>query len=222
MLNSSFGQAGSSQAESVRSQSPTETLAPVAEPTVPPHVGDEPSPTSVPAVQTAPVLAPTLTVAPMADPQEAEAVSVHAELYEAVNTIRASVSEFPLEVDFGLEAAAQRSVESGAGNTGVTSVADLLFDQGVRCRDVKVDSAPSSYRPEEGWPGQQVAVAESHLPGFAKWAEVHEDYATHLIWWMEWPSWDIIFLGSNWTHFGYGAAEAPQIGHHGVIFLCEQ
>ena len=143
MRNASVGERGSSQAGSVRSQSPTLEL--VSEPTA--------TPETVPVPTTEPASTPIATPAPepTAAAPEPEEKSVHAELYQAVNTIRGTVSEFPLEVDLGLEAAAQIYAESGAGNTGSPRVTDLLFDQGVRCRDMQLRRAPTSRRPAENW-----------------------------------------------------------------------
>jgi len=219
MLNASIGDRGSAQSGSVRSQAPTPALTPMVEPAETPAVVRDDPPTPIAATEPAltPTVMPTPTLEATVEPE-----SVHGELYDAINTIRASVSEWPLEVDLGLEAAAQEYAETGAGNTGSPRVPDLLFDHGVRCKEMQLRRAPTSHRPAENWEGQHIALGESHMPGFAGWADANEEYATHLLWWMEWPTWDTIFLGSNWTHFGYGAAEAPRIGHEGVIFLCEK
>ena len=85
-------------------------------------------------------LAPTVALSPTTEPTQTStdtASSIHAELYDAINTIRAAVNEFPLEVETGLEMAAQVHAERGAWNTGL-SVEPLLFDQGVQCRDSTV------------------------------------------------------------------------------------
>ena len=153
--------------------------------------------------------------------------SAHAEMYDAINTVRAAVSEFPLEVDMGLEMAAQIHAERGAWNSGL-SVEPLLFDQGVQCRETTAlttgypDPNPRKTRDET------LAMASAlYLPDAAAWAAANEDYATHLFWWMEWPDWDVLFLG-NYTHMGYGAVANPKMSHPargnhpGVIILCRK
>jgi hypothetical protein len=65
------------------------------------------------------------------------------------------------------------------------------------------------------------------LPEIREWATEHEDYATHLFWWLHWPEWDTLILG-NYTHMGYGAAVNPKMSHPargnhpGVMIVCEK
>ena len=56
---------------------------------------------------------------------------------------------------------------------------------------------------------EQLVIAELYLPEIRLWAVEHEDYATHLLWWIPWPEWDTLILG-DYTHMGYGAAGQSQ------------
>lgn len=76
---------------------------------------------SAPSAMLNPTLTASATPTPT-QPNEPTPVelpsSAHAEMYDAINTVRAAVSEFPLEVDMGLEMAAQIHAERGAWNSG--------------------------------------------------------------------------------------------------------
>ena len=181
--------------------------------------GGQPTPT--PAEQPQPTTEPT---------EQPQADSVHAEMYEAINTIRTDpyLSEWPLEVDAGLEAAAQVYAEGGAWNTGLP-VKPLLVEQNVRCRDFTV---MTTGQPQLGPPQTErdrfIPTIQQYLPDFEAWAQANVDYANHLWWFIQWEYWDTLFLSSKYTHFGYGAAVIPELSspkrgnHPGVIILCEK
>ena len=187
-------------------------------------------PTPTGALNPTPIASVEPTLTPTTEPTQTPTdtpSSIHAELYDAINTIRAAVSEFPLEVKAGLETAAQIHAERGAWNSGL-SVEPLLFDQGVQCRVSMVlttgypDPNPRKTREEA------LAMADAlYLPDATIWATINKDYATHLFWWMEWPDWDTLFLG-NYTHMGYGSVVNPKMSHPargnhpGVIILCQK
>ena len=119
VLDATPGDRVSSGSSSVQTTVPTET---------PPSTSTI-TPTEPPSI--VPTQIPDLT--PTAVPD-----SIHTELYEVINTIRTNpyVGQFPLDVDPGLEAAAQNYAEGGAWNTGLR-VQPLLFEQGVRCRRLR-------------------------------------------------------------------------------------
>ena len=224
MLNGSLGDRESSQDGSVRSQSPTQSPEPMRQPTVALQATQDRPPPPTVATKSASIPAPTpeSTV----ETQELDAESVHAEIYQAVNAVRAEVSEFPMEVHLGLEAAAQIYADGGAWNGG-PHVESLLFDQDVRCE--KFQAMSTGYPSNDIRKGreEQLVIAELYLPDVRAWSAQHEDYANHLLWWMQWPEWDTLILG-HYTHMGYGAAVNPKMSnatrgnHPGVMIVCEK
>ena len=214
-----------SESASVRGQAVTPTPEPTA--TL------EPAPDSTPT--STPESAPDATLAP-AESEEAQSNSVHAELYEVVNTIRANpyVGQFPLEPSPGLEAVAQAYAEADAWNSGGMvngkRVETLLFEEGVRCRKFWIlDTGLRGLGEYPTERPQLMAVAGQYIPDFEAWAADNEDFATHLLWWIDTDAhWKILFLGGRYTHMGYGAAVSeklshPDRGNHpGVMIVCEQ
>ena len=75
---------------------------------------------------------------------------------------------------------------------------------------------------------QFIPAIEQFLPDFETWAQANEDYANHLWWWLQWESWDTLFLSGNWSHFGYGSTVDPKMSHPargnhpGVMIVCEK
>ena len=184
-----------------------------------------------------PALEPTATPAPMPTPTPTEIPkSEHTELYKVVNAIRANpyVGTFPLEVERGLEVVAQQYAEGQGWNTGGLingkRVEALLLEQDVRCRHFWVLSTgipggnPYPTEPEN----LRIAMA-GYLPDFEEWAATNEDYATHLLYWIDVKSyWENLFLSNQFTHMGYGAIADPTLSstkrgnHPGVMIVCEK
>ena len=177
--------------------------------------------TSTPNTPTQSSPAPT----PLAQASEAPIESPHASLYEFINETRAAVSRFPLIPDSDLENVAQIHAERGAWNTGL-SIEPLLFERNLRCREFTVLSTgyPRLNPPEDR--DRLMATAELYDPDFAAFAAAHEDKVNHLLWWLQWPEWDIL-ISADYTHVGYGATVIPKMSlpgrsHPGVLVFCEK